>query len=157
MRETSMISNLAMTSNAATPNPAPNRRISVTALCALCFCLLAPSPAPAQSGASLQKRFTNQDIIEMAKLGLSDDVIIAKIRAATASDPDSVRMDTGIEALKSLKAANVPDSVIKVMINPTPAPAALVASASAMTMDPNLPPPEVGVYWKKGGKFVLVE
>jgi len=157
MQETSMISNPAMTSNPATPNPASERRISVTALCTLCFCLLAPSPAPAQQDTSFQKRFTNQDIIDMAKLGLSDDVIIAKIRAATASDPDSVRMDTSIAALKSLKAANVPDSVIKIMINPAPAPAAVVAGASPMTMDPNLPPPEVGVYWKDQGKFVFVE
>ena len=66
-------------------------------------------------------------------------------------------MDTSIEALGSLKAANVPDSVIKVMINPTPPPAAVVAGANPMTMDPNLPPPEVGVYWKSGAKFMLVE
>src|SRR5882672_1789345 len=137
------------------PNPASVGRISTALLFALCLCL--SSPSPAQQDTSFQKRFTNQDIIDMAKLGLSDDVIIAKIRAATASDPDSVRMDTSIAALKSLKAANVPDSVIKIMINPAPAPAAVVAGASPMTMDPNLPPPEVGVYWKDGGKFVLVE
>jgi len=137
------------------PNPASVGRISTALLFALCLCL--SSPSPAQQDTSFQKRFTNQDIIDMAKLGLSDDVIIAKIRAATAANPDSVRLDTSIEALGSLKAANVPDSVIKVMINPTPAPAAVVAGASPMTMDPNLPPPEVGVYWKDGGKFVLVE
>jgi hypothetical protein len=156
MQETSMTPNPA-TPNPVTPNPASARRISLTALFVFCFCLLAPSPAPGQQDAAFQKRFTNQDIIGMAKLGLSDDVIIAKIRAATAANPDSVRLDTSIEALGNLKAANVPDSVIKVMINPAPAPAAVVAGASPMTMDPNLPPPEVGVYWKDGGKFILVE
>ena len=145
-----------MTSNPATPNLAFVLKISLTAL-ALCLCLLVASPALGQQEASFQKRFTNQDIIDMAKLGLSEDVIIAKIRAATASNPESVRLDTSIEALGSLKAANVPDSVIKVMINPTPPPAAVVAGANPMTMDPNLPPPEVGVYWKNGGKFILVE
>jgi len=144
-----------MTSNPATQNLASALKISLTALFALC--LLAPSPAFGQQEASFQKRFTNQDIIDMAKLGLSEDVIIAKIRAATASNPESVRLDTSIEALGNLKAANVPDSVIKVMINPTPPPAAVVAGANPMTMDPNLPPPEVGVYWKNGGKFILVE
>ena len=144
-----------MTSNPATQNLASALKIFLTALFALC--LLAPSPAFGQQEASFQKRFTNQDIIDMAKLGLSEDVIIAKIRAATASNPESVRLDTSIEALGSLKAANVPDSVIKVMINPTPPPAAVVAGANPMTMDPNLPPPEVGVYWKNGGKFILVE
>ena len=144
-----------MTSNPATANLASALKISLTALFALC--LLAPSPVFGQQEGSFQKRFTNQDIIEMAKLGLSEDVIIAKIRAATASNPESVRLDTSIEALGNLKAANVPDSVIKVMINPTPPPAAVVAGANPMTMDPNLPPPEVGVYWKNGGKFILVE
>jgi len=137
------------------PNPAPARTFLMPALFALCL-LVAPS-APAQQDSSFQKRITNQDIIDMAKLGLSDDVIIAKIRAATAANPDSVKLDTSIEALGTLKAANVPDSVIKVMINPTPAPAAVVSGATPMTMDPNLPPPEVGIYWKDGGKFVLVE
>ena len=145
-----------MTSNPATPNLAFALKISLTTL-ALCLCLLVASPALGQQEASFQKRFTNQDIIDMAKLGLSEDVIIAKIRAATASNPESVRLDTSIEALGSLKAANVPDSVIKVMINPTPPPAAVVAGANPMIMDPNLPPPEVGVYWKNGGKFILVE
>jgi len=145
-----------MTSNPATPNLAFVLKISLTTL-ALCLCLLVASPALGQQEASFQKRFTNQDIIDMAKLGLSEDVIIAKIRAATASNPESVRLDTSIEALGSLKAANVPDSVIKVMINPTPPPAAVVAGANPMIMDPNLPPPEVGVYWKNGGKFILVE
>jgi hypothetical protein len=144
MQETSMM-----------PNPAPTRTFFMAALFAVCLLVLSSSPA--QQDSSFQKRFTNQDIIDMAKLGLSDEVIIAKIRAATAANPDSVKLDTSIEALGSLKAANVPDSVIKVMINPTPAPAAVVAGASPMTMDPNLPPPEVGVYWKDGGKFILVE
>lgn len=140
-----------------TPNPAVVRKVSAAALCALCVVLLAECVSFAQQGAAFQKRFTNQDVIDMAKLGLSDDVIIAKIRAATAADPDAVRMDTSVEALKALKAADVPDSVIKVMINPTPAPATIVSGATPMTIDPNLPPPEVGVYWKNGGQFVMVE
>jgi hypothetical protein len=146
-----------MNLNAMTLNQAPARAIFFAGIFVLSFCLLAPSRAFGQQEASFQKRFTNKDIIDMAKLGLSEDVIIAKIRAATASNPESVRLDTSIEALGSLKAANVPDSVIKVMINPTPPPAAVIAGAIPMTMDPNLPPPEVGVYWKNGGKFILVE
>ncbi len=70
-----------------------------------------PQDAPA-------KRLTNQDIIEMTSLNLSDDVIIAKIRSATGADAS--RFDTTVDGLKALKAANVSDAVIKVMINPTP-------------------------------------
>ena len=110
-----------------------------------------------QDANSAHKRFTNKDIIEMVKMGLSDDVIIAKIRTASAADTSLVSLDTSVDALKTLKEANVPDSVIKVMINPGPPPAGIVAGASPMSIDPNLPPPEIGVYWKDGSKFALVQ
>jgi hypothetical protein len=113
--------------------------------------------AGGQENATLRQRFTNQDVIEMAKLGLSDDVIIAKIRQAYGTEADAVSFDTTVNGLKSLKAANVPDSVIKVMIDPVPPPATIVAGTSAISVDPNLPPPEVGVYWRDQGKFVLVQ
>jgi len=119
--------------------------------------LLLASSARCQNNAAMSKRFTNQDIISMVQLGLSDDVIIAKIRAMSAMGPDSVSFDTTTGGLKALKAANVPDSVIKVMINPASAPPTVVAATAPMTIDPNLPPPEIGVYWKNGANFVLIE
>lgn len=135
----------------------PTRSISMAALFAFSLCVLGAQLASGQDNSSFHKRFTNQDVIDMVKLGLSDDVIITKIRAASAADPDAVKLDTSIDALKALKAADVPDSVIKVMINPAPPPATVVASATSMTIDPNLPPPEIGVYWKDGSKFVQVQ
>ena len=113
--------------------------------------------ASAQENTSLHKRFTNQDVVEMAKLGLSDDVIIAKIRKACEQGTDSVIFDTSVEGLKALKAGNVSDPVIKVMINPAPPAPAIVAGANPITIDPSLPPPEVGVYWRDQGKFVLLQ
>lgn len=113
--------------------------------------------AGAQENTSLHKRFTNQDVLEMAKLGLSDDVIIAKIRKACEEGTDRVSFDTSVEGLKALKAGNVSDSVIKVMINPVPPAPAVVAGANPITIDPGLPPPEVGVYWRDQGKFVLLQ
>jgi hypothetical protein len=116
-------------------------------------------PAWSQNSPAVTKRFTNQDIISLAQLGLSEDVIIAKIRAMNAAAPDSVSFDTSTEGLKALKDANVPDSVIKVMINPTSpaaAPATALAAPSSAAIDPNLPPPEVGVYWKDQARFVLI-
>jgi hypothetical protein len=110
-----------------------------------------------QDDAMLRKRFTNQDIIEMAKLGLSDEVIIAKIRQAYEAGADAVSFDTSVDGLRSLKAASVPDSVIKVMINPAPPPAPVIAGASPISVDPNLPPPEVGVYWRDQGKFMRIQ
>jgi len=103
----------------------------------------------------LARHITNKDIIEMTALGLSDDIIIAKIRSASAGD--NLKFDTSVAGLKDLKAANVPDSVIKVMINPTPPAAPVVMAATAVSNDPNLPPPEVGVYWKNGNAFDRIE
>jgi hypothetical protein len=103
----------------------------------------------------LNKRITNKDVIEMTSLGISDDVIIAKIRGAAAGG--TLQFDTSVDGLKELKAAKVSDEVIKVMINPAPAAASVVVAATPITNDPNLPPPEVGVYWKNGNAFVLVE
>ena len=101
------------------------------------------------------KRLANQDIIEMTNLGLSDDVIIAKIRSANGADAS--KFDTSVDGLKALKAAKVSDAVIKVMINPAPPPPPVVTTATPMTLDPNFPPPEVGVYWKDGATFVMIE
>jgi len=124
---------------------------------ALFLCVLVAYPSGGQDSASLRKRFTNQDVIDMVKMGLSEDVIIAKIRTASAAETDAISLDTSVEGLKNLKAANVPDSVIKVMINPaSPAPT-VIGGSSPVTIDPSLPPPEVGVYWKDGTKFVLVQ
>lgn len=118
------------------------------------LCILWSLGATAQN-AQMSQRLTNQDIIEMVHLGLSDDVIIAKIRSMNGAD--SVKFDTGVDGLKELKAANVSDAVIKVMINPTP-PVVIAAppGGTAQTGDPNLPPQEVGVYWKDGPTFVFM-
>jgi hypothetical protein len=132
-------------------------RSAMAGLFAMFVLFVAVWVAGGQEGAMLHKRFTNQDVIEMAKLGLSDDVIITKIRQAYEAGSDAASFDTSIDGLKALKAANVPDSVIKVMINPAPPPATVVAGTSPISVDPNLPPPEVGVYWRDEGKFVLVQ
>lgn len=103
----------------------------------------------------LSKRITNQDVIDMAGLGLSDDVIIAKIRSVSAGG--TLQFDTSVTGLKELKAAKVSNDVIKVMINPAPPAGPVVVAAAPMSNDPNLPPPEVGVYWKNGFAFSRIE
>ena len=123
---------------------------------AFLHCVIA-YPAAGQDNNALRKRLTNTDIIDMVKMGLSDDVIISKIRVASAAGADAISMNTSVEGLRELKAANVPDSVIKVMINPAPPPAPVIAASTPMTLDPSLPPPEVGVYWKDGANFVLLQ
>src|SRR6202140_5941765 len=116
-------------------------RSAMASLFAVFVLFVAVFVAGGQARATLRKRFTNQDVIEMAKLGLSDDVIITKIRQAYDAGTDAVSFDTSVDGLKSLKAANVPDSVIKVMINPAPPPATVVAGKRPHSGEPNLPPP----------------
>lgn len=135
----------------------PTQRTWIVGLLTALVFAVSLSSAYGQDNTSLRKRLTNQDVIEMAKLGLSDDVIITKIRQAYQVGTDDVSFDTGVEGLKALKAANVSETVIKVMINPAPPQPAVVAAALPTTLDPNLPPPEVGVYWRDEGKFVLVQ
>jgi hypothetical protein len=103
----------------------------------------------------LGTRITNKEVIAMVNLGFSDDVIIAKIRSASAGG--TLQFDTSVDGLKELKAAKVSDEVIKVMINPTPPAGPVVVAATPISNDPNLPPPEVGVYWKNGGAFERIE
>jgi hypothetical protein len=53
---------------------------------------------------------TNKDVLEMLKVGLSQEVVIAKIKSSNCA------FDTSPDALKALKAANVPDGVILEMV-----------------------------------------
>jgi hypothetical protein len=125
-------------------------------LATVLFLLLASTTwRPKLWSQELAKHITNKDIIEMTSLGLSDDIIIAKIRSASAGE--NLRFDTSVAALKELKAANVTDPVIKVMINPIPPSAPVIMAATAVSNDPTLPPPEVGVYWKNGNAFDRIE
>src|SRR5437868_6545138 len=115
--------------------------------CMLAFMLLAGICASQQ----LSKKITNQDVIDLVGLGLSDGVIIDKIHSADATD-----FDTSIAALKKLKAAKVSDELIRVMINPRPAPAEN-AAAPAPAADAAGLPSEIGVYLMVKGKLTEVE
>src|ERR1700742_4971990 len=115
-------------------------------------CLALACAAFGQDSGAIKKRFTNDDVISMAQLGLTDDVIIAKIRAMSAAG-DAISFDTGVEGLKKLKAGGVTDSVIKAMINPSAPGPMVVAGSTTAVADPNLPPPEIGVYWKDRSNF----
>lgn len=58
-----------------------------------------------------QDLVTNKSVIEMVKIGLSAEVVIAKIRASVVS------FDTSTNALKELSDAGVPEIVVVEMIN----------------------------------------
>ncbi|HEX4488306.1 MAG TPA: hypothetical protein VH088_18660, partial [Terriglobales bacterium] len=102
------------------------------------LCLLIACGSFAQQ---LAKRLTNQDVIDMVSLGLSDEVIIEKLRASNGSD-----FDTTVPGLKALKAGHVSDAVIRIMINPSLALAPARGAVNAASVaEPSLLP-ESGVY-----------
>ena len=107
----------------------------------LTVCLLCVFVASVCQGQQLSKKMSNQDVIDMVSLGLSDDVIVDKIHGT-----DATEFDTSIEGLKALKAAKVSDAVIRAMINPHPAPATSTAPVVAPATNNSGFPDEVGVY-----------
>jgi len=86
---------------------------STTLWVALACVLLTASMA---LGQGQTKSLSNDDVIQMVSLGLSDDVIVEKIRTASVTD-----FDTSVAALKALKDGKVSDAVLKAMMNPHPA------------------------------------
>jgi hypothetical protein len=58
-----------------------------------------------------QSPLVNKDVLEMLKSGLSQDVVIAKIKTSLS------KFDTSPTALQELKTGNVPDAVILAMVN----------------------------------------
>ncbi len=102
------------------------------------------------------KKMTNKDVIDLVKLGLSDDLVIDKIHSAGATG-----FDTSVDGLKALKEAKVSNDVIRAMMSPQPAaaPAApAVEAPAASAPDASAPPPPtVGGLPKEVGIYVLVK
>lgn len=71
-------------------------------------------PAERRSGgpsASKEKPLTNKDVVDLVKLDLGDDVVVAKIRQAPREE-----LDVSTAALGELKQAGVSKAVIQAMI-----------------------------------------
>jgi hypothetical protein len=73
----------------------------ITCLAFTCLSIRAQSAAP----------LTNKDVIDLVKMGMSSDVIVAKIKNSPSN------FDTSLAALQDLKMANVPEPVILAMVN----------------------------------------
>jgi hypothetical protein len=67
--------------------------------------------------ARADERLTNADVVKLVQAGLSEETVAAKIEASNAA------FDTGTDALVALKGNGVPDSVIRLMIERSAAPA----------------------------------
>jgi len=105
--------------------------------------------ATSVAGQQNQKKLTNQDVIDMVSIGLSDDLVIQKINSSEQTD-----FDTSVTALKVLKAAKVSDGVIGAMIHPHAANP--TRSGSDPSQGPAGLPQELGVYYSSVDGYKLV-
>jgi hypothetical protein len=85
-----------------------------------------------QQPASPQKQsaiapLNNGDVLEMLKMGLQAEIVVARIKNARCS------FDTSVAALKDLKSAAVPDPVLLAMVQaPTPQDAITAESSTRL-------------------------
>lgn len=113
--------------------PNANRGLSLRVagvIFALIFAATFPAVAqnnltPGQTAAD-HAALSNTDIAEMVKAGLSEDVVLAKIRTC------GCHFDTSTAALSHLKASGVPDSIVVAMIE-----VSSVATEAAPNAEPN--------------------
>ncbi|MFY9644352.1 MAG: hypothetical protein WAK29_04190 [Terriglobales bacterium] len=90
---------------------------------------------------STTPQVTANDVITMKQAGLSDDLVIAKIKAS--NKPANLSTDE----LISLKKQNISDAVIKALMDPNSAPAPASGAAIAnrlLNVNPSGATPEVG-------------
>jgi len=131
----------------------PSRKLVILLL----LCAVAASTCFGQQPA---KKMTNEDVIEMLGLGLTDDVVMDKIHSTPATD-----FDTTVAGLKILKTAKVSDSVIRAMINPHPATPLVSAASRDSTVNANPNDPtsshDAGIYMyakaKDGLRLTILE
>jgi hypothetical protein len=80
-----------------------------------------------------QEVLTNESVVSMVKAGLSETVIIQKIRTTPR------KFDTSTASLIQLKNAGVPDRVIEAMSAPQASAAPAAPAANPATADPTAP------------------
>jgi len=93
------------------------------ALLLSCLILSWPTLAAQDSTPKDSKPLTNADILDMLNSGISQDIVIAKIKKSACE------FDTSPEALKALKAAHAPDTVVLAMVEAVEPPSAEVPTA----------------------------
>ena len=105
--------------------------LSLLLACAILLAPLAPAAAQDQQPQTQtqsqqpEAKLTNKDVLDMLKANLAPAIVIAKIKGS-ATD-----FDTSPTALQELKAANVPDEVMLVMVQASAGAAALPPTGTA--------------------------
>ena len=84
--------------------------LSLLVTCAPGFCQTQMPPVQRIESSAISPPLTNEDVLNMFKMNLSQEIILAKIRLSAC------KFDTSPAALQELKTANVPDEVILAMV-----------------------------------------
>jgi hypothetical protein len=98
-----------------------------------------------------QEVLSNDSVIAMKKAGLSDTVILAKIRSSQA------KFDTSTQALVALKQAGLPDAVIEAMVaHAGPAKPGAAPATAATPRGSTTGPPQgrEAIFHARGGQYV---
>jgi len=66
--------------------------------------------APTHTSVNQNSPLTNSDVVSMIRAGLSQEIIIAKIQTSPCA------FDTSADALRQLKAQNIPDGIVLEMV-----------------------------------------
>jgi hypothetical protein len=123
----------------STPRSLRSRSLLIIALASLAFIV---AGAVMGGRGAAQEVLTNDSVVTMVKAGLSESVIVQKIRTSPH------KFDTSTAALIQLKNAGVPDRVIEAMSGP----AVGAPAANPATADPGAP---VIAHMSGGGQKVL--
>ena len=108
--------------------------------------LLAVSPLVASVMA--QEVLTNDGVVAMKKAGLSDAVILAKIRGSAS------KFDVSTQALVGLKAAGLSDQLIEAMVTHTGVPGSPAATTSGPRSGPDPGQSRQGVFHVRGEQYI---
>ncbi|MGH9846492.1 MAG: hypothetical protein ACREEM_47955 [Blastocatellia bacterium] len=129
--------------------------LSITLLTA--FLVIPASPQSAGAGQTQKEVLTNTSVIELVKLGLSDALVIEKIRQSEHN------FDTSVEGLRQLKAARVSETVIREMMSPrlsgaAAPPASTPIAGNTVQQDESDPlaSREPGIYVANKGRVVQI-
>ncbi len=96
-----------------------------------------------------QESLTNDSVVKMVKAGLSEPLIVSMIQ----KQPGKYSLTT--DDLVNLKGQGVSDKVLAAMLaKDSGVSASATPTGSSVTSETDLPPDlEIGVYYKKGGKW----
>jgi hypothetical protein len=131
-------------------------RMMTWGLCLVLSVLSVPLSVSAQGQKrQLRETMTNETVIELAKMGLGDAIIIEKIRQSERA------FDTSVAGLRQLKAARISEALIKEMLGAQPnAPqtdeggtSARATTNPAVTARGAIPALQPGIYLNDGGSL----